>query len=137
MLQRTFRTFTAIAWPDVVALLPVAVIQAGILLVLGQPFITFGAVAVAVGIAAGIVKNRPDSGSFDEPARPRLVGRPDIRVPVTLLLTEEQLAKIDRIVRVDSALRSRNLPAGRRRFIMRAVDEKLERARSSDWPLAA
>jgi hypothetical protein len=137
MLQTIFRTSNVIAWPDALAVLPVVIIEAGILLVLGQPFINLGAIALSVGIAAGIFKNRSDSGSFGEPARPQPIGRPDVRVPVTLLLTEEQLAKIDRIMRTDSALRSKNLLAGRRRFIMSAIDEKLARAEASDWPLAA
>jgi hypothetical protein len=136
MVQTIFNNSNAIAWPEAFQVLPVVVIDASILLVLGQPFITIGMITLAVGIAAGILKNTSAFGSFGEPPRPQPIGRLDVRVPVMLLLTEEQIAKIDQIVRT-GAMRSNTMWAGRRRFIMSAVDEKLARADASNWPLVA
>jgi hypothetical protein len=138
MLPTVFENSSANPWADVLGLLPVVMIDTCILLVLGQPFIAFGAIALAAGIATAVVRNRPDAGASGEPPEPpQSVGWRDVRIPVMLLLTEEQLAKIDRIVRTDSTLRNRSLVAGRQRFIVRAVDEKLARTGPSERPLAA
>lgn len=118
-------------------LLLVLAVQAGILLAVGQPFLTFGVIAVAVGAVGGLVRNQIASGvvaigtakavetikNLVGP-RKRSKGLPDnglrpLPVPIVVLVPGQKLAKID------SFSCNEDIDAGRRRWIMTAIDEKL------------
>lgn len=124
---------------DVSTLLLMLTVQTVILLAVGQPCLTYGAIVVAVGAVGGFL-NQADSGAI-EIAMKKLLGRSkrrgapaprsDVLTPVMMIMSEDKLTKID------AFLPGKDISKERRRWIMTAIDEKLAREHTPEFPAAA
>jgi hypothetical protein len=112
-------------------LLIMPTVLVGTLLVVGQPCLTFGGIAIAAGVAGGLLKNQADSVAMLDCHWEALVQTPDVLIPVMMLLSEYKLRKMDAL------LPGKDITAERRRWIMTAIDEKLAREQTPKFPVAA
>jgi hypothetical protein len=119
------------------AVVGIFAIEAKILLAVGQPFATLGLISLAVGAAGGFIMNRLRSISFEsaffKPSGSIMASAESARVLilVTIMIPEPKLARIDML------LPAKDVNRIRRQWILEAIDEKLARARTPDFPAAA
>jgi hypothetical protein len=111
-------------------------IQAVILIAVGQPCITLGLVALAAGLVGGFVRHKIDARHSE--IAMNMTKTPDSPLPLEDSVLIVVLIPRSRLVQIDALIpRTKNLPQARRQWIGDAIDEKLARQRTPEFPIAA